>query len=155
MSTTTSLLLRGGTVLLHGANDRVDAVETDILIVDSKIARIERSITAPGAHIIDCSDTIVSPGFIDTHHHVWQTQFRGVHADQSLVQFAASGTSGNFAGKVFTPEDVFWGQLAGCMEMIDVGTTTVVDYTHVNPLQEYGTFELNTERKHFSHLAFL
>ena len=141
MTATHAILLRGGTILLHDEHDRVEAVEKDILVVGSKIAKIDRDILAPEAEVIDCSDKIVSPGFIDTHHHVWQSQFRGVHADQSLVQFAASGTSGNFAGRVFTPDDVFWGQLAGCMEMIDVGTTTVVDYTHVNPAMEYGEFK--------------
>ena len=32
----------------------------------------------------------------------------------------------------FTPEDIFWSQLAGCLEAIDGGTTTVVDFSHLN-----------------------
>lgn len=28
----------------------------------------------------------------------------------------------------YSPELMFWGQLAGCLEMIDSGTTTVVDH---------------------------
>ena len=32
----------------------------------------------------------------------------------------------------YEPDDIFWGQLAGCMECIHVGTTTVVDHSHLN-----------------------
>lgn len=31
----------------------------------------------------------------------------------------------------YAPEDVFWGQLGGCLEALDAGTTTVVDHAHV------------------------
>lgn len=31
----------------------------------------------------------------------------------------------------YTPEDVFWGELGGCLEALDAGTTTVVDHAHV------------------------
>ena len=29
-------------------------------------------------------------------------------------------------------DEIFVGQLAGCLEMIDCGTTTVVDFAHLN-----------------------
>jgi cytosine/adenosine deaminase-related metal-dependent hydrolase len=32
----------------------------------------------------------------------------------------------------YTPEDIFWGQLGGCLEALDAGTTTVVDHAHMN-----------------------
>lgn len=65
---------------------------------------------------------------------VWQTQLKGRHANQSLMEYMASG---NFVSKIFTPEDVFFGQLGGCLEMIDCGTTTVADYAHVNISAEH------------------
>jgi hypothetical protein len=30
----------------------------------------------------------------------------------------------------YTPSDAFWGELAGCLETIDAGTTSVVDHAH-------------------------
>jgi hypothetical protein len=45
--------------------------------------------------------------------------------------------SGNFVSKIFMPEDVFFGQLGGCLEMIDCGTTAVADYAHVNISAEH------------------
>lgn len=62
-------------------------------------------------------------------HHVWQTQLKGRHANQTLLEYFYTG---NFNSSVFTVEDTFWGQLAGCMEMINGGTTTVVDHAHIN-----------------------
>jgi cytosine/adenosine deaminase-related metal-dependent hydrolase len=32
----------------------------------------------------------------------------------------------------YAPEDVFWGELGGCLEALDAGTTTVVDHAHMN-----------------------
>lgn len=40
--------------------------------------------------------------------------------------------SGNLVSALFTPEDAFYGQLGGCLEMVDGGTTCVADYAHIN-----------------------
>jgi len=32
----------------------------------------------------------------------------------------------------YVPEDVFWGELGGCLEALDAGTTTLVDHAHIN-----------------------
>ena len=40
----------------------------------------------------------------------------------------------------YTPEDIFWGQLGGCLEMLDAGTTTVVDHAHMNYSPEHGEY---------------
>jgi len=37
----------------------------------------------------------------------------------------------------FTPKDIFWGQLGGCLEAIDAGTTTVVDHAHLTYSEEH------------------
>jgi cytosine/adenosine deaminase-related metal-dependent hydrolase len=63
------ILLRGGTALIHDVNDKVQVVKTDILIEGNKISKIGASTSASQADVIDCTDKIISPGFIDTHHH--------------------------------------------------------------------------------------
>jgi len=66
-SAATSHLLKGGTVLVHDPDDHVQALRKDILIQDGVISQIEGSIAAPqGIPVIDCTDKIISPGFIDT-----------------------------------------------------------------------------------------
>ena len=68
MSTSpSSLLLKGGVVLLHGADDHVEGVKRDILVDNGKIIEISEDIkVSAGVKVIDCSDKIISPGFVDT-----------------------------------------------------------------------------------------
>ena len=63
------ILLKGGTALMHNAKEKAEAVKTNILIEGNKISKIATDINAPEAKVIDVSNKIISPGFIDTHHH--------------------------------------------------------------------------------------
>ncbi len=40
----------------------------------------------------------------------------------------------------YTPEDAYWGQLSGCLEAINAGTTTVLDHAHIPYTAEHGMF---------------
>ncbi|OQV09033.1 hypothetical protein CLAIMM_13215 [Cladophialophora immunda] len=125
-----SILLRGGTVLTHDDNDNVVPLQdTDVLVRDGVIADVGNNISPPAndTEVIDCKGKIVSPGFVDTHHHLWQTQLKGRHADQGLVAYMYTGNMMSYA---YTPEDMYWGQLSGCLEAIHAGTTTVLDHAH-------------------------
>lgn len=89
-----AILLRGGTLLYHGDQDHVEPLrDTDILVRNNRIAKIGNSIAAPvDAELVDCRGKIITPGFVDTHHHLWQTQLRGCHADQSVFDYIPTGT---------------------------------------------------------------
>ncbi|KAJ6563570.1 hypothetical protein DFH09DRAFT_1158419 [Mycena vulgaris] len=114
MARPSSILLSNGTVLLHDDEDRVNPVRADVLIIDGKIVEIAPSIAplspSPDALDIDCTGKIISPGFVDTHHHLWQTQLKGRHADDLLLDYMGKG---NITFSLFKPEDVFWGELGG------------------------------------------
>jgi cytosine/adenosine deaminase-related metal-dependent hydrolase len=95
------LLLRNGTVLAHTAAKntpsgyRIQVLKEHSLLIQNgritKIAAAAEIHPADGVQIIDCTDKIISPGFIDTHHHLWQTALKGRHADELLLQYIASG----------------------------------------------------------------
>lgn len=86
----TSLLLKGGNVLIHDTDDKVTPTRADVLVEGSRITKIEPSITAPdGCEVIDCTDKIVSPGLIDTHHHMWQSPLKGLFGDSAFVPYMA------------------------------------------------------------------
>ncbi|KAJ5668485.1 uncharacterized protein N7477_007055, partial [Penicillium maclennaniae] len=130
------ILLRNATMLVpfHESNDYVVPLwGHSLLITHNKIAQIGQDFTPPtGAEIIDCNDKFISPGFIDTHHHLWQTQLKGRHANQTLSEYMPNGPIGYMQNSNYEPEVVFWGELGGCLEALDGGTTTVVDHAHVN-----------------------
>ncbi|KAK7425522.1 hypothetical protein QQZ08_007963 [Neonectria magnoliae] len=139
---TPAILLKGGTLLVHDGKDQVKPLgNTDILIQANRIARIAKGISAPaGAELVNCSGKIISPGFVDTHHHLWQTQLKGSHADQSVFEYIPSGFWQSFA---YTPQDMYWGQLGGALEAIDSGTTFVLDHAHGNQSNEHANQALS------------
>lgn len=137
LSPTKSILLKGGTLLVPGREyNSTIAVNKDLLIVGDQIASIEREISQPSelVTVIDCSHKIISLGFINTHHHLWQTQLRGRHADHNVLGYMPSG---NLTASFFGPSDVFWGQLGGALEALNSGTTTVVDHAHMNYSEQH------------------
>ena len=98
------LLLRNGTVLFHETDGHVRPLfKTDILIQASKIVKIGTGLTVPDGkdvEVVDCTDKIISPGFIDTHHHLWQAQLKGVHGEHTLIDYFADGEFHFVCGKI-------------------------------------------------------
>lgn len=39
---------------------------------------------------------------------------------------------------IYSPTDTYWGQLSGCLEAINTGTTTVLDHAHIAYSAEHG-----------------
>ena len=135
------ILLQGGTILYHERDDSITPLkDTDLLIENRIIKEIGKGLAASStARVIDCRGRIVCPGLIDTHHHLWQTQLKGRFNDDTLFDYMPKG---NMASYAFTNEDLYLGQLAGCLEAIDAGTTMVVDHAHGAYSAEHGLFEL-------------
>jgi cytosine/adenosine deaminase-related metal-dependent hydrolase len=87
-----SIILKNGTFLLHDDNDHVTPTTTSLLIQGGKIVTIAQDIEASkDIEIIDCTDKLISPGFVDTHHHGWQTQLKGRHANEQLLDYMVTG----------------------------------------------------------------
>lgn len=87
-----TILLKNGTALIHDENYHVVPSKVDILIQCGKIEKIAKSIEASSdVEVVDCTDKIISPGFIDTHHHGWQTQLKGRHANELFVEYMVTG----------------------------------------------------------------
>lgn len=139
------ILLQNATLLVPKGpeDDHVIPLKNHSLLIEgNKIARIAPQIDPPSesTEVIDCSAKIISPGFVDTHHHVWQTQLKGRHADHSLLEYMVPG---NMASHSYKPEDVFWGQLGGCLEALEAGTTTIVDHAHISYTPEHNNAALS------------
>ncbi|PTD08707.1 hypothetical protein FCULG_00011127, partial [Fusarium culmorum] len=140
-----SILLQNATLLVPrgpGDDHIVPLKNHSLLIEGNKITRIAAQIESPSdaTEVIDCTAKLITPGFIDTHHHLWQTQMKGRHADHSLLEYMAPG---NMVSRSYKPEDVFWGQLGGCLEALEAGTTTIVDHAHISYTPEHNTAALS------------
>ena len=77
------VLIKGGSVL--SMDDAVGNFATgDVLIDGAKIVEVAAKIDAPDAAVIDAAGKIVMPGFIDTHHHQFETALRSSLSDAIL-----------------------------------------------------------------------
>jgi 5-methylthioadenosine/S-adenosylhomocysteine deaminase len=134
--TTTQLILRNGLVMTMDAAIG-DFATADVLIEGSKIRAVgPRLISA--APSLDCTGRIVIPGFVNSHHHMFQTALRGYWSDAlSEDYFTQSRQGENAVFHVYTPDDVYWGQYAGALEQINAGTTTVVDTSQCTETPEH------------------
>lgn len=121
-------LIRGGSVFTADATEDTP-IRSDILIVDGRIARIGPGIDDPGAELIDARGRIVLPGLIDTHRHLWQTALQHVATDWTIGDYVEGMIKG--LGPRFAPSDVYVADLAGSLDAIDAGTTTVMDWSHI------------------------
>ncbi|GAA4250400.1 amidohydrolase family protein [Dactylosporangium darangshiense] len=120
-------LLTGGTVISMDP-EVGDLDRADVLLDDGVIAEVADRIDAPDAEVIDATDRIVMPGFVDTHRHTWQTAFRGVGADWTFAEYLAA-VHGTLRPR-YRPEDVYLGNLLGRLEALHSGVTTMLDWFH-------------------------
>ncbi|MFD5945419.1 amidohydrolase family protein [Streptomyces collinus] len=130
---TTRTLLRSGHVISMDP-DIGDLPQGDVLVEDGRIAAVEPEISAD-AEVLDMSGHIVIPGFVDTHRHTWEAPIRGVAPDATLDDYFVDILD-TFA-PLYTPEDVYAGNLAGALECLNAGITTLVDWSHINNTPEH------------------
>lgn len=91
-STKSSILLKNGVVVVHEADDTAKGIKADLLIKGNKIAQISPEISADAdVEVIDCTDKIIAPGFVDTHRHMYNIGLRGRHGDNLLTDYLVQG----------------------------------------------------------------
>jgi len=127
------LLLRGGSVITMDPKVP-DLPRGDVLIEGDKIAKIAPHIDAD-AEVIDATGDIVIPGFIDTHRHTWECAIRGCAPNATLDDYFVEVLD-TFA-PIYRPEDVYASNLAGALECVNAGITTLLDWSHINNTPEH------------------
>lgn len=102
----------------------------DVLVQDGLIAAVGPGLDAPpDADVLDVSGHLVLPGFVDTHRHTWQAGIRATLPDATLPAYLER-ILGELAPR-YRPDDVFAGTLAGALECLDSGITTLVDWANI------------------------
>jgi cytosine/adenosine deaminase-related metal-dependent hydrolase len=127
------LLLRGGHLITM---DRaIGDLAGDVLIEGNAIAAVGPRLEGVDAEVIDVTADIVIPGFVDTHRHTWEAAIRGCAPDATLDDYFVEVLD-SFA-PVYRPEDVYASNLAGALECVNAGITTLVDWSHINNTPEH------------------
>lgn len=93
--------------------------------------------------VVDATNDIISTGFIDTHRHSWQTAFKTLGSNTTLMTYFERYGTDSPVGRVLTPEDVYIGQLVGLYEALNGGVTTIVDFPHCTWSAQHAMAALN------------
>jgi cytosine/adenosine deaminase-related metal-dependent hydrolase len=100
-----------------------------VLIQGRKIAAVAADVKAPPqAQVIDASNTIVIPGFVDAHRHSWEGQLRRIIPDGPIEAYMA--TTHNGFARHYRPHDMYVGNLITALGCIDAGITCLIDNSH-------------------------
>jgi 5-methylthioadenosine/S-adenosylhomocysteine deaminase len=121
-----------------------DFVKADVLVEGKRIRKVEPNIHAGDATEIDASGKIVMPGFVDTHHHQFETALRSFLADGLLFNDGQPHGAinyfqyilGTFA-PVYRPQDVYINELFGSLSQLDAGVTTSHDISQIHYTQQH------------------
>jgi cytosine/adenosine deaminase-related metal-dependent hydrolase len=131
------ILFKGGCVLSFDQT-LGDFDKADVLIEGKKIVGVGRNLAAANATVIDATGTIVLPGFIDTHHHLYQALLRNIQGNGLLADYFRDIANGpKSATQFFRPQDAYIGGLSGALRSLDSGVTTIADVSQVNNSPEH------------------
>ncbi|KAF5323668.1 hypothetical protein D9758_018352 [Tetrapyrgos nigripes] len=144
-----STLFEGGTVISFDESSQTPVVlqNTSLLVTDDRIAAIfdsdsQEDVIPGDTERISAEGKILSPGFIDTHRHGWQTAFRTIASNTTLTEYGSRYSPRSPAESNFMPDDMYFGQIVGMWESLNAGVTTVLDHAH-------GTFSNETSTAYF------
>ncbi|RZS45165.1 cytosine/adenosine deaminase-related metal-dependent hydrolase [Herbihabitans rhizosphaerae] len=132
---TTDRTLLHDALVIDTEPEPVARPHTDVLIEGDTIAAVGPDLPSAGATVIDCTDRIVLPGFVDTHRHTWQAVLRGIAVDIDLGTYI--DLVPRTLAQRFRPSDVYAGTLAGALECLDAGVTTLFDFSHIQNTPEH------------------
>lgn len=120
-----------------------DFVQADVLVDGKKILAVGPHLPSYGTPI-DARGKIVMPGFIDTHHHQFETALRSFLADGLLFNDGKPHGAINYfdyiLGKfapVYRPQDVYINELFGGLSQLDAGVTTVHDISQIHHSRQH------------------
>jgi 5-methylthioadenosine/S-adenosylhomocysteine deaminase len=131
------ILLKGGIVLsLDPAVG--DHEKADVLIEGAKILAVgpNAGATASSAMVVDATGMIIMPGFVDTHHHQYETVLRSILSDGNLGLY--DDPPKNYMSVIqgiltpaYSPDDAYISELVASLSQLNAGVTTTVDMSQV------------------------
>ncbi|MEZ3177628.1 amidohydrolase family protein [Streptomyces pimonensis] len=110
--------------------------DADLLVEGDTITAVGPNLDAGDAVVVDVAGTVLSPGFVDTHRHAWETQLRRIMPDVDDLGAYVMSTLAGYA-TVYRPEDMYTGTRLAALTAIDGGITTMLDFSHNSRTPEH------------------
>lgn len=123
-----NILIQGATILtMEGAEQEIK--DGEIAIQGDRIAAVGPRGSIPADYqadrVIDGSGMVALPGLINCHTHAAMTLLRSYADDLPLMEWLSQKIWP--VEEKLEPEDIYWGTMLCCLEMIKSGTTTFAD----------------------------
>ncbi len=128
----TEWLIRRASFVVTMDDTRRELRDCDIHIKDGAIAAIGQGLRAPAAKVFDAAGRLVTPGLVNTHHHLYQTLTRAVPGAQDALLFGWLQRLYPIWAR-FGPEEMFVSAQIGLAELALSGCTLTSDHLYLYP----------------------
>ena len=125
-------LIAGASIVICMDDAQSELVATDIRVKDGVISEIGPGLKPDGAGIVNAAGCVVTPGLVNTHHHLYQTLTRAVPAGQDALLFGWLKTLYPIWARM-TPADIHLATLCGLGELALSGCSTSSDHLYLFP----------------------
>ena len=126
------ILIRNARSVLTMDDSSRELQGADILLSEGVIAGIGTRLAAPGAEVIDAADCVVTPGLVNTHHHLYQSLTKAVPGAQDALLFGWLQRLYPIWAR-FGPEEMHVSALTGLSELALSGCTLTSDHLYLYP----------------------
>ncbi|MBL3596624.1 8-oxoguanine deaminase [Rhodovulum sulfidophilum] len=126
------VLIRGAELIVTMDDDRRELAGTDLRLRDGRVAEIGCGLTPDGAEIVLAEGCLVTPGLVNTHHHLSQCLTRAVPGAQDALLFGWLRTLYPIWSR-FGPEEFRVSALVGLSELALSGCSMSSDHQYLYP----------------------
>jgi cytosine/adenosine deaminase-related metal-dependent hydrolase len=126
------ILIRNADVVVTMDATRSERAGADVLLRDGVIAAVGQGLHAAGAEVIEARGCVVTPGLVNTHHHLYQTLTRAVPGGQDALLFGWLKTLYPIWAR-FGPEEMFVSAQVGLAELALTGCSLSSDHLYLYP----------------------
>ncbi len=127
-----AILIQGAEVLVTMDGTRRELAGADLRIKSGVIAEIGFNLPQDGSEVVKAAGCVVTPGLVNTHHHLYQTLTRAVPGGQDALLFGWLKTLYPIWAR-FTPDHMRVSALVGLAELAMTGCTTSSDHLYLYP----------------------
>jgi cytosine/adenosine deaminase-related metal-dependent hydrolase len=127
----TEILIKNADFLVTMNAARSELVGADLLIRDGVIAAVGQGLNSAG-RIVNAAGCLVTPGLVNTHHHLYQTLTRAVPGGQDALLFGWLKTLYPIWAR-FGPDEIFTSAQVGLAELALTGCTMTSDHLYMFP----------------------
>ena len=125
-------MIKNAAIIVTMDDARSELKDQSILIRDGIIESIGDDISQPSDETIDATGCVLTPGLINTHHHLYQTLTRVVPGGQDALLFGWLQTLYPIWSR-FGPEEFFVSAQIGLSELALSGCTLSSDHLYLYP----------------------